>query len=542
MRLPKLQAGTTIVGSFAILLLVIAVISGVSIWRMHAADAIASDLVNDKLAKQQMSSELLGVAQLNGLLAVSIARSDSLELSDYYQAELARGDKREAAIEKATGSLPLNADERRLLQAVADTRAAVGAVRTQLFQAKDLGKTQEVEQLLASSLNPALKRSADSVHALLKYQAGRAHELQAASGRAFDFSLVIVATLGIAALAAGSLLAWLLVRHVVQPLREGVALAERVAAGDLRASIAHERADEIGRLFDALNGMTASMSSTLARVLDGARAIDAASAQIADGTHDLSGRTEHQAGTLEETAASMEELTATVRQNSDSVSEASRLAGAASSVALAGGEAMAQMVSKMESIRGSAARIVDIISVIDGIAFQTNILALNAAVEAARAGEQGRGFAVVAGEVRSLAQRSAAAAKDIKKLISDSASEIQSGTALANTAGTTMHDIVSGVQKLTAILGAIDAASAGQAAGIAQVGEAVAGMDDATRQNAALVEQASAAADALREQSQLLVQLVGAFTVTDRELQPAAGTGQGRAVAREPLRLMPLAA
>jgi methyl-accepting chemotaxis protein len=483
------------------------------------------------------------VAQLNGLLAVSIARSDSLELSDYYQAELARGDKRETAIEKAIGALPMQLEERRLMQSAADTRAAVGAARTAIFQAKDLGKTQEVEELLASRLNPALKRNADSVHALLAFQTERAHALQAASGRAFGASVAIVATLGIVALAACCMLAWLLVRHIVQPLREGVALAERVAAGDLRASIAHERADEIGRLFDALNGMTASMSSTLARVLEGARAIDAASAQIADGTYDLSGRTENQAGALEETAASMEELTATVRQNSDSVSEASRLAGSASSVALAGGEAMAQMVSKMDSIRGSAARIVDIISVIDGIAFQTNILALNAAVEAARAGDQGRGFAVVAGEVRSLAQRSAAAAKDIKKLITDSASEIQAGTALANTAGTTMHDIVTGVHKLTAILGAIDTASAGQAAGIAQVGEAIAGMDDATRQNAALVEQASAAADALREQSQRLVRLVGAFKVADRESKPGASVEQGRrAVRAEPLLVLPLAA
>jgi methyl-accepting chemotaxis protein len=543
MRLPKLQAGTTIVGSFAILLFVIAVISGVSIWRMHAADAIASDLVNDKLAKQQMSSELLGVAQLNGLLAVSIARSDSLELADYYQAELARGEKRETGIEKAIGALPMQLEERRLLRVVADTRAAVGAARTQIFQAKDMGKTQEVEQLLASNLNPALKRYADGVQALLKYQTERARDLQAASGRAFGFSLALVAILGLGALVAGGMLAWMLVRHIVQPLREGVALAEQVAAGDLRASIEHGRADEIGRLFDALNGMTASMSSTLARVLDGARAIDAASAQIADGTHDLSGRTENQAGSLEETAAAMDELTATVRQNSDSVSEASRLAGSASSVALAGGEAMAQMVSKMDSIRSSAARIVDIISVIDGIAFQTNILALNAAVEAARAGDQGRGFAVVAGEVRSLAQRSAAAAKDIKKLITDSASEIQTGTALANTAGTTMHDIVTGVQKLTAILDAIDTASAGQAAGIAQVGEAIAGMDDATRQNAALVEETSGAADALREQSQRLVQLVGAFRVSDGTPQHDADAELGRKAARvEPLRLMPLAA
>jgi methyl-accepting chemotaxis protein len=209
----------------------------------------------------------------------------------------------------------------------------------------------------------------------------------------------------------------------------------------------------------------------------------------------------------------MEELTATVRQNSDSASEASRLAHSASTVAAAGGAAVAEMVSKMESIRASAARIVDIITVIDGIAFQTNILALNAAVEAARAGEQGRGFAVVAGEVRALAQRSAAAAKDIKVLINHSAQEVASGTALAGTAGATMRDIVGGVQQLAAILASINSASAQQASGIAQVGEAIAGMDEATRQNAVLVEEAAAAADALRGQSRQLAALVSAFRI-----------------------------
>jgi methyl-accepting chemotaxis protein len=257
----------------------------------------------------------------------------------------------------------------------------------------------------------------------------------------------------------------------------------------------------------------------VARVLEGARAIDSASAQIADGNHDLSGRTEHQASAIEQTAASMEELTAAVHRNSESASEASRLAGSASSVAQAGGEAMTQMVSKMASIRTSAARIVDIIAVIDGIAFQTNILALNAAVEAARAGEEGRGFAVVAGEVRSLAQRSASAAKDIKRLITDSASEIEQGTALANAAGTTMHDIVRDVQKLSEILGAINVASSEQASGIAQIGEAIASMDNSTRQNAALVEEAAAAADALRGQSQELAGLVETFKV---DAAPAA--------------------
>ncbi len=513
MRLPKLQAGTTILGSFAVLLFVIAVISGVSIWRMHSANVVASMLVDDKLAKQQLASDLLGAAQLNGLLAVSIARSDSLELGDYYQAQLKMGEQRAAKAESALAALPMDAAEKRMLQEVAAQKAVLIAIRTDIFQAKDLGKTVEVDQLLASKLDPALKAYADGVAALQSFETTQARAMRAESGATFVASQLLVGVLGAAALVAGSLLAWFLTRHIVQPLVAGVELAERVAAGDLRAAIRHAREDEIGRLFDALNRMTASMAATVSRVLEGARAIDSASVQIAEGNHDLSGRTEHQASAIEQTAASMEELTATVHRNSESANEATRLAGSASSVAQAGGEAMTQMVSKMASIRTSASRIVDIIAVIDGIAFQTNILALNAAVEAARAGEEGRGFAVVAGEVRSLAQRSASAAKDIKKLIADSASEIEQGTALANAAGTTMHDIVRDVQSLSEILGAINVASSEQASGIAQIGEAIASMDDSTRQNAALVEEAAAAADALRGQSQELASLVETFKV-----------------------------
>lgn len=523
MRLPKVQAGTIIVGAFAILLAVITVISSVSIWRMYTADAIASDLVRDKLAKEQLTSEMLSVAQLNKLLAVSIARSDSLELGDYYQAELARGEKRAAEIENAVAALPMQDAERQLMKTVLERKAALAAVRRAVFDAKDMGKVMEVEQLVGGRLEPAFQHYADAMSRLLAYQTTRARAMQAESEQAFGASLALIIALGAIAVCGGGLLAWLLVRHIVLPLRRGVDLAEQVAAGDLRATIEHQRDDEIGRLFDALNRMTASMSDTVARVMDGALAIDAASAQIAAGNHDLSRRTEHQAGAIEETAASMEELTSTVRQNSDSASEASKLAQSAQSVALAGGEAMAQMVSKMASIRASADRIVDIIAVIDGIAFQTNILALNAAVEAARAGEEGRGFAVVAGEVRSLAQRSAAAAKDIKKLITDSANEIESGTGIANAAGDTMRDIVGSVQRLTGLLGAINNASSEQAAGIAQVGEAIAGMDDATRQNAALVEQATSAADALREQAGQLAALVGTFRVEQTASEAAAG-------------------
>ena len=516
MRFATLTTRTRILGAFGILLLVIGIISSVAIWRIHTGDRIARDLVDDKLAKQLLASDLLGVTQLNGLLVMSIARSDSLELADLYKDQLARGEKKAAGIERSLAALPMSAAEKVLAQAAIDRKAGIAAAAAEVMRAKDQGRTQEVEALVGSKLEPLFKRYTGSLQALLDYEASHARELAARSAHAAQASHALLALLGLAALIAGGGLAWRLTRDIVRPLHEAVALAEQVAGGNLLALIRHDRGDEIGRLFDALNTMTASMSATVAQVQGGALAIDLASAEIAAGNVDLSRRTERQAGALEETGASMDELTATVKQNSANAHQASQLAQSASGVAVAGGHAVAQMASKMEAIQLSAKKIVDITGVIDGIAFQTNILALNAAVEAARAGESGRGFAVVAAEVRALAQRSAAAAKDIKKLIGDSAEEIASGADLATVAGATMNDIVAGVQQLGSILAAINAASVEQADGIEQVGRAIAEMEEVTRQNAALVEQAAAAAGSMRDQAGNLAGLVGTFKV-DRQ-------------------------
>ena len=513
MRLATLSTRTKILGAFSLLLLVIGIISGVAVWRIHTGDRIARDLVDDKLAKQLLTSELLGITQLNGLCVMSVARSDSLELADLYQEQLARGEKKAADLARALAALPMSAGEQALLKAAAAGKAGVDAAAAEVMRAKDQGRTQEVEELVTRKLEPLFKRHTDSLQALLDDESRHARALAAQSSSASATSRALLAMLGAAALVAGAGLAWQLTRDIVRPLRQAVALAEQVAGGDLRAAILHQRGDEIGRLFDALNSMTASMSATVAQVMGGALAIDRASAEIAAGNLDLSQRTERQAGTLEETAASMKELTATVRQNSAHVHEADRLARSASGIALAGGQAVAHMTGKMQAIEASAARIVDITGVIDGLAFQTNILALNAAVEAARAGEAGRGFAVVATEVRALAQRSTAAARDIKKLIADSNEQIASGTGLAGIAGATMTDIVAGVQELSVVLAAINAASAEQAQGIEQVGHAITELDGVTRQNAALVEQAAAAAKSMREQAGSLSALVGTFTL-----------------------------
>ena len=329
----------------------------------------------------------------------------------------------------------------------------------------------------------------------------------------------------LATLLIGSVTVWWLVRSITRPLSAAVGIARQVAAGDLRAVVADSGRNEIGDLLRALKTMSANLASIVGRVRDGTEAIATASSEIASGNMDLSSRTEEQASSLEQTAASMIELTTTVRQNHDNADQARQLAGSASNVAQRGGATVAQMVQNMGTINASSKRIVDIIGVIDGIAFQTNILALNAAVEAARAGEQGRGFAVVATEVRSLAHRSSEAAREIKQLIGDSVRTVAAGSVLAGQAGQTMDEVVASVQRVNAIIDEIALASVEQRDGIEQISMAVSQMDGVTQQNAALVEQAAAAADALQQQAASLADAVSIFKL---HAAPAAASPDTR--------------
>ncbi|NOU01155.1 MAG: HAMP domain-containing protein, partial [Gallionella sp.] len=327
----------------------------------------------------------------------------------------------------------------------------------------------------------------------------------AASGERLIVSMsVLIATMSV-------LFAWLVTVSIVRPLHGAIKIAKRVAERDLTQQIEVRTRDEVGELVQALKTMKESLTGIVSEVRSNTISITTASQQIAAGNSDLSARTEHQASTLEETATSMEELSATVKQNAENTKHANQLATSASSIAIQGGHVVGEVVQTMASISTSSKKIVDIISVIEGIAFQTNILALNAAVEAARAGEQGRGFAVVAAEVRNLAQRSAAAAKEIKTLIGDSVDKVEAGSKQVDQAGATMNEIVTAVKRVTDIMYEISAASTEQSAGIEQVNQAIMQMDEVTQQNAALVEQASAAAEAMREQAQGLAKIVSVF-------------------------------
>ncbi|KFI05620.1 methyl-accepting chemotaxis protein [Massilia sp. BSC265] len=522
MPLAKLQTGTKILGSFGVVSFLIVLLSSVALWRMQSNDALTSDLVYDKLAKQQLTSDLLGVERLNGSRTVAIARSDSLELADYFGAQLAAGKKAAAELEAKLGRLPRGELETALIRDAGKHKAALAKVQAALFQAKEFGQTGVVEQLVSGDWEKNYKAYTGALEALLAHETGEAHRLAEESASASMFGKALVLALGLGALGVGGLLAWMLTRNIVGPLQQAVTLAEQVAHGDLRPVIRHARSDEIGRLFDALNGMTGGVSATVSQVLAGAQAIDSASSEIADGNQDLSRRTERQASSLRQTLSAMEELSQAIAQNNASARSANALAQSASNVATRSAQAVEEVVVRMGAIKASADRITDITGMIDSIAFQTNILALNAAVEAARAGTEGRGFAVVAAEVRSLAQHSASAAKEIKQLIKDSTEEIAAGTDIAGAAGETMRAVLEHVHDVAGLLDTISTASSEQASGVAQVGQAIAEMDESTQQNAAMVEQAAAAAESMRQQAAELSKLVATFKVRQAAHVPRA--------------------
>jgi len=415
------------------------------------------------------------------------------------------------AIIEAYAKYDLDEEERKLLETFNERRQAYGRAglvpALAALSGNDFQQASELQGQMVESYPPV--RAA--MEALIKHELELAKgEFESSQSRFATVRIVSILVIVIGVLFAG-LVGFLLIRAISGPLNEAVRVAESVAAGDLTQNIEVRSQDETGQLMRAMKDMNDSLVNIVGQVRTGTETIAVASREIAAGNANLSSRTESQASSLEETASSMEELTSTVKQNAENARQANQLVASTADVAVKGGKVVGQVVDTMASIKESSRKIADIIGVIDGIAFQTNILALNAAVEAARAGEQGRGFAVVASEVRNLAQRSAGAAKEIKALIEDSVGKVDTGGRLVDEAGKTMNEIVSSVKRVTDIMSEIAAASQEQSAGIEQVNQAITQMDDVTQQNSALVEEAAAAAESLEDQADKLAQAVSVF-------------------------------
>nr|WP_304941602.1 methyl-accepting chemotaxis protein [Undibacterium sp. CY21W] len=416
-------------------------------------------------------------------------------------------------------ALGLSDDEKKIVDEIAKLdKEASGPFKDAVGQALAFNAEGAVK-IIATVLDPISNKQIIEINKLVELQAVAATQAfdradSAAKKLSYILYVILVFALGI-----GALIAWILTNSITKPLSEALGLAETVASGDLCSDVVVAGSDEVSSLLLALKNMNSSLAATVGKVREGTETITFAAQEIASGNADLSQRTESQASSLEETASSIEELTSTVKQNADNARQANQLVVSATGVAVKGGAVVGQVVNTMGSIKDSSRKIVDIIGVIDGIAFQTNILALNAAVEAARAGEQGRGFAVVAAEVRNLAQRSAGAAKEIKSLIDDSVDKVDQGSKLVDEAGKTMDEIVTSVQHVADIMSEIAAASQEQSAGIEQVNLAITQMDEMTQQNAALVEQAAAAAESMEEQAVELARAVSVFKLSN-SLQP----------------------
>ncbi|WP_394780391.1 methyl-accepting chemotaxis protein [Undibacterium sp.] len=409
------------------------------------------------------------------------------------------------------GALISTDKARQIFASLKQDREKVRPLFDNLIKLIDSGKAEEAPEYLRQSVQPLQDKWFETIQGMVTLQEEQNQAAVNEVNQGYDFAVKFLIGCTLIALSAGGILAWLITRSITRPIDNAVKIAQTVASGDLTSKIEITSTDETGQLLQALKDMNTSLVNIVGQVRAGTDTIATASEEIAAGNLDLSARTEEQASSLEETASSMEELTSTVKHNADNARQANQLASNASDIASRGGSVVGEVVNTMGSINESSKKIVDIISVIDGIAFQTNILALNAAVEAARAGEQGRGFAVVASEVRNLAQRSASAAKEIKQLINDSVEKVETGTRLVDQAGATMHEVVNSVKRVSDIITEITAAGQEQTAGIEQINQAVLQMDQVTQQNAALVEEAAAAAESLQDQAGKLAELVSVF-------------------------------
>ncbi len=484
--------------------------------KLQQLGAEIDTMVSDNVKAERAGADWLRHTTAGVQRAAAIAKSSDAALIPYFAPATAESIKQTNELQKFIESKMDTPEERQLFDKAGELRKAYLAAREEVNKLKQAGDMDGANRVFNERFEPTSRDYLASVQKMVEAQRA---QLDAAAQRAEELrgqTRAVLVTSSVVTLILGAVLAVLLARSITGPLQQAEAIAQSIADMDLTGSPQTSYAnDETGRLLRAIDAMRAALQRALLQVRGVVDNVSTASVQIATGNKDLSARTEQTASSLEETASSMEELTSTVRQSAESAAQANRLAGSAAQVAQRGGQVVSQVVATMDEINASSRKIADIIGVIDGIAFQTNILALNAAVEAARAGEQGRGFAVVASEVRSLAGRSAEAAKEIKSLIDASVSSVASGSQQVQEAGSTMDEIVASVSRVTDIIGEISAAATEQSQGIGQINAAVNQLDQMTQQNAALVEESTAAAESLNDQARLLAEAVSAFKLND---------------------------
>ena len=504
----------------AIVVLLVAVV-GFSGYRSAKTQADGNAVLKEVTTRHDAVVHWSGLTETNAVRTLALVLSEEPAVQAEFKDAIAATSAKIGEVQKSLEALPLSDREKAQMEKIGAARKNMAAQRDKARKLKTDGQANEAETFVRQTYNPA---SAAYLQTLRDFVDLEKQIMQETRG---TLAKTGMDTVKIAAAAVGALLlaiivgAFYLIRSIAQPLEQANALAGRIAEGDLSHSETITRGDEFGELLRSLYIMSDSLGRMVHQVRQSTDSIAIASAEIATGNHDLSMRTEETSSNLQETAAAMEQFTSTIQQSASSAQQASSLAAGATGVARRGGDVVTQVVATMQDINHSSKKIADIIGVIDGIAFQTNILALNAAVEAARAGEQGRGFAVVASEVRSLAQRSAEAAKEIKQLINASVEKVETGSRLVSDAGTTMTDIVQSVQRVTDMIGEITAASSEQSAGVSQVNQSIGNLDQMTQQNAALVEESAAAAQSLREQADQLAQVVSRFKVNAAGYMPA---------------------
>ena len=519
-----MKVGTRLGLGFGLVLLMLVLVAMAGIHSLQSVGTLSQKMVTDVLVKERLVAEWGSLTDVNGARTMAVVENPDPAVQARLDGPIKANSQRISDIQKDLAALQKTAAEAPLYADITTRREAYRSAREAVFKDKKAGNFDAARKIASERLEPALAAYLGAITTLRQFQSTQIKSLSAAIQTEFASGQMLSMVIGLLAIAIGIVVAWLITSSLLKRLGgepdAAAEIAGRIAAGDLGVVITIAPKDR-GSLLFAIRAMRDNLSNMVGEVRQATDSIATGSREIASGNLDLSSRTEQQASALGQTAASMAELTSTVKQNADNARQANVLAASASAMALKGGAVVGEVVTTMSSINESARKIVDIIGVIDGIAFQTNILALNAAVEAARAGEQGRGFAVVASEVRTLAQRSAAAAKEIKALIGDSVEKVDQGSRLVDQAGSTMGEIVDSVRRVTDIISEISAASTEQTGGIDQINVAITEMDQVTQQNAALVEEAAAAAEAMQERAAHLAQMVSVFQLAGGQTVPA---------------------